>query len=121
MMPPNLTDDQKQHIRIAQRSRMRIEECWTLFNMYLGNGVGPAEALRKAQEAVSVWAEWMDSNEIDFPEIAQPNFVEELTAGMGKMFEQFPKLARTPAAFPAALDTESAEHSSTVQTKEESA
>ncbi len=95
MMPPNLTDDQKEHIRIAQRAHMRVEETWTLFNLFLTEGKKPDEALQKAQEAVAVWSEWMDSNQVEFPEIEQPNYAQQLGQAMKTVFAELPKMPET--------------------------
>jgi len=37
-MTPNYTPDQKEHIRMAQRADMRIQETWSLFAMFLSQG-----------------------------------------------------------------------------------
>ncbi len=73
MMPNNLTPDQKEQLKMARRSGMRIEETWSLYIMFLSEDKRPADALQLAVEAVSVWADWMDANQIDPPEI-EPNF-----------------------------------------------
>ena len=84
---PKLTPDQKEHLKIAHRASMRIEETWNLFMMYLSQDKQPEEALEKAREAVAVWADWMDENEVEPPEIERPDFTEEITTAMGKMME----------------------------------
>ena len=74
-----LTTEQKEQLKMARRANMRIEETWSLYCMFLSNDKRPPEALEMAQEAVAVWAEWMDHNQIEPPEIHQPDFSEEVT------------------------------------------
>ena len=63
-----LTDEQKEQLKMARRANMRIEETWSLYCMFLSQDKRPAEALERAQEAVGVWVEWMDNNEVEPPE-----------------------------------------------------
>lgn len=86
MMPPNLTPDQKEQLKMARRSNMRIEETWSLYTMFLSSDKRPADALQLAVEAVSVWADWMDQNEIEPPEIHHPDFAEQMGEQMTKAF-----------------------------------
>lgn len=86
-MSPKLTDEEKEQLKMARRSSMRIEETWSLYTMYLSQDKRPEEALEKAQEAVAVWAEWMDHNQIDPPEIHHPDFAEQM-AEASKAFAQ---------------------------------
>lgn len=77
-MRAKLTDDQKQHLRMAHRAQERIQETWILFQMYLSQDKRPAEALNLAQEAASVWADWQDAHEIEPPDIEHPDFGADL-------------------------------------------
>jgi len=81
-----LTDEQKEQLKMARRANMRIEETWSLYTMFLSQGTRPAEALERAQEAVTVWVEWMDHNEVDPPDIKQPDFGDQIAETMQKMF-----------------------------------
>lgn len=83
-MIPHLTQEQKEHFRLAQRANMRIEETWSLFTMFLSHDKAPADALRLAREAVDVWADFMDANVMEYPEIPQP----DPFAGMGEQMAQ---------------------------------
>jgi len=84
---PELTAEQKEHLKIARRSRIRIEETWQLFCMYLSDNKTPDDALEKARAAVSVWADWMDDAEIEPPDIEQPDFVSQMGEAVGKMMQ----------------------------------
>ena len=93
---PKLTPEQKEHLKMAHRANMRIEETWSLFCMYLSQDKKPIDALELARQAVCVWADWMDENEVDPPDIPRPDFGQQIVDGMGKMFEKFPGFT-TPA------------------------
>lgn len=82
----DLTEEQKEQLKMARRANMRIEETWSLFTMFLSADKPPHEALRKAEEAVAVWVEWMDNNEVEPPDIKRPDFGEQITETMQKMF-----------------------------------
>lgn len=84
---PKLTPDQKEHLKIARHAAMRIEETWQLFCMYLSQDKTPDDALERARLAVSVWADWMDENQVEPPDIDRPDFTEEITNAMGKVME----------------------------------
>ena len=94
----DLTEEQKEQIEMAQRSRARIRETWDLFGMYLSQGARPAEALDKAREAVGVWADWMDSERIPFPEIEEEGPFEEF----GRMLSKMVPLAQIDVSVPPA-------------------
>ncbi len=66
---PQLTAEQKEHFKESQRATQRINETWALFTMFLQTENRPQDALEKARQAVSVWAEFMEANSIDPPEI----------------------------------------------------
>lgn len=87
----NLTPDQKEHIRIARRAHLRIEETWSLFMMYLSQDKGPGEALELARDAVNVWADFMDSNHVEFPDIEEPSFADAIGAQMGRIIDKLPR------------------------------
>lgn len=115
-----LTQEQKDHLKIMHRANMRIEETWSLFTMYLSQDKKPAEALQLAREAVDVWAEWMDDNQVEPPEIEQPDFGEQMKEAMGQFAEKMPQMFR-PGMFPmppypsplAGIDAEFAAHPET--------
>jgi hypothetical protein len=86
---PILTDEQKEQLKMARRASMRIEETWSLYTMFLSQDKRPLEALERAQEAVAVWVEWMDNNEVDPPEIEHPDVMDQMTTAMQKMAETF--------------------------------
>jgi hypothetical protein len=94
------TDEQKEHIKAAEHASMRIDETWQLYQMYLQIGDSPLQALEKARAAVMVWAEWMDSEKVDFPDIEQPDVVEQITAGMTKVYETVSGLQQKPNVNP---------------------
>lgn len=75
---PELTPQQKEHLKMAHRSRERISETWSLFTMYLSDGKQPAEALELARAAVEVWGEWQDSAEVEPPDIEQSDFGDDI-------------------------------------------
>ena len=81
----DLTEEQKEQIGMAHRSRERIRETWELFGMYLSREMRPAEALEKAREAVTVWADWMDSERIPFPEVEEESPFDEFGRLLSKM------------------------------------
>jgi hypothetical protein len=80
-----LTTEQKEQLKMARRANIRIEETWSLYCMFLSNDKRPAEALEMAQEAVAVWAEWMDNNQIEPPDIKRPDFTEEMTRAVNSL------------------------------------
>ena len=86
---PILTEDQKEQLKMARRASMRIQETWDLYTMFLSQDKRPPEALERAQEAVAVWVEWMDNNEVDPPEIEHPDVMDQMTTAMQKMAETF--------------------------------
>lgn len=92
MKPPKLTPEQKEQFRLANRSLERINETWTLFTMFLSQEKRPAEALLKAQEAVDIWATWMDEyNRIEPPDIEpspQIDFVEGVKAASRELIRE---------------------------------
>lgn len=90
MMPAHLTPEQKEHIRIARRAHLRIEETWSLFMMYLSQDKSPGEALELARDAVNVWADFMDSNHVEFPDIEEPSFADAIGEQMGKLIDKLP-------------------------------
>jgi hypothetical protein len=93
-----LTNEQKEHVKAARRADMRIQETWSLFCMHLSHEKRPEEALDLARQAVAVWAEWMDSEQIEFPEIEPgPNANESLEAVSQAAQEMFKKLAEQKA------------------------
>lgn len=77
-MTPKLTPEQREQVKLAHRANTRINETWSLYNLYLSEGDKPALALEKAHEAVAVWSEWMGQYEIEPPEIEQPDFMESV-------------------------------------------
>jgi hypothetical protein len=93
---PNLTPEQKEHLKIAHRANMRIEETWSLFCMYLSQDKKPIDALELARQAVCVWADWMDENEVEPPDIPRPDFGQQIVDSMGKMFKNLPVIAPSP-------------------------
>ena len=138
MMPVNLTPDQKEQLKMARRANMRIEETWSLYTMFLSQDKRPHDALESAVEAVHVWAEWMDDNQVEPPEIEQPTFSDQMKDVARMMAESF-SINKLPSGFgvlkltpdgglvdaefvpdaPAGVDSASQETSSTVQPKEE--
>jgi hypothetical protein len=82
-----LNNTQKEQLKMARRANERINETWNLFTMYLAQDKRPAEALELAQEAVSVWAEFQDHNEVDPPEIERPDIGGQLRNAMQKAVE----------------------------------
>lgn len=92
-MTANLTPEQKEHLKIAHRANLRIEETWSLFCMYLSQDKTPEDALEKARQAVSVWADWMDQNEVEPPEIEHRDFGQQMAESMQRVFSAFPQLA----------------------------
>jgi len=90
-MTPQLTPEQKEHLKIAHRAHVRIEETWQLFTMFLSDGKTPEDALERAHSAVAVWADWMDSAQVEPPDIERPDFGQQIVDSMGKMFEKLPK------------------------------
>ena len=93
-----LTDEQKEQLKMARRANMRIEETWSLYCMFLSQDKRPAEALERAQEAVGVWVEWMDNNEVEPPEIEHQDIGEQMSAAMQKVADSF-KSASPPIPF----------------------
>jgi hypothetical protein len=91
---PELTPEQKEHLKITHRANLRIDETWQLFNLYLSHDKAPGEALRLAVDAVSVWQEWMENNEVEPPDIPQQDFGQQIVDSMGKMFEKLPQLQK---------------------------
>jgi hypothetical protein len=87
---PDLTPEQKEHFKMAHRANMRIEETWQLFTMFLSQDKKPLDALEMAREAVTVWAEWMDQNEVEPPDIQRPDFGEQLKDAMKIMTDRLP-------------------------------
>jgi len=83
---PDLTPEQKEHFKMARRSQERIQETWSLYLMFLQRDLEPGDALRRAVDASSVWAEWQDNNEVEPPEIHRPDFTEQINDAMDKMF-----------------------------------
>jgi hypothetical protein len=83
---PDLTPEQKEHLKMAHRSQERIQETWSLYMMFLSRDMEPADALRRAVDASTVWAEWQDNNEVEPPEIHRQDFSEQITSAMDKMF-----------------------------------
>lgn len=90
---PDLTPEQKEHLKMTHRANLRIDETWQIFNMYLADGKKPAEALELALDAVEVWSAWMSQNEVEPPDIPQPNFGQQIVDSMGQMFAKMPTLA----------------------------
>jgi hypothetical protein len=84
---PDLTPEQKEHLKMAHRSHERIQETWNLYTLFLQTERDPGDALRRAVEASTVWAEWQDNNEVEFPEIERPDFVKDLGEAMGQMMK----------------------------------
>jgi hypothetical protein len=111
-MKPNLSPEQKEHIRIAQRNERRVEETWALYTMFLSQNKEPPEALRRAVEAVEVWAEYDDSNVVEYPEIDHPDFADQMTGVMGKMIQQLKPsaLRSTPDLAPQSPPTKEEPH-----------
>ena len=115
-MTPQLSPEQKEQLKMARRSNLRIDETWSLYTMFLSSQekMAPQDALERALEAVAVWADWMDHNEIEPPEIEHPDFATQLTQQMGKVFEGIARsgpslraaLASEVATLPAKLSTE---------------
>lgn len=107
---PDLTPEQKEHLKITHRANLRIEETWQIFNMYLAEGKKPAEALELALDAVDVWSSWMSQNEVEPPDIPHPDFGQQIVDSMGKMFEKLPGMPPWPYApgrvQPASVDAE---------------
>jgi hypothetical protein len=93
-LTPNLTPEQKEHLKIAHRANMRIEETWQIFNMYLSDGKLPAEALEKALDAVEVWADWMAQNEVEPPDIPRPDFAQQMTDAMKQVVSSIPRMGQ---------------------------
>lgn len=87
MSMPKLTDEQKEQLKMARRASMRIEETWSLYTMFLSQDKRPHEALERAQEAVAVWVEWMDNNDVEPPEIDRPEFSDQIISAMKQMTE----------------------------------
>jgi hypothetical protein len=58
--------------------------------MYLSQDKSPEEALERARQAVSVWADWMDENEVEPPEIERPDFGEQLKDAMRMVADKLP-------------------------------
>jgi hypothetical protein len=119
-MNPNLTAEQKEQLKMAHRSNMRIEETWSLYTMFLSQDKRPEDALSLAVQAVSVWADWMDSNEVEPPDIHRPDFAEQMGEQMAKAFEILkaqgvpiahflPQLANQPPIQPQEVDADFAE------------
>lgn len=93
-MTPNLTPEQKEHLKIAHRANMRIEETWSLFCMYLSQDKKPVDALELARQAVFVWADWMDENEVEPPDIQRPDFAQQMTDAMKQVVSSISTTAR---------------------------
>jgi hypothetical protein len=92
----DLTDEQKEQIEMAKRSRLRIGETWEMYCMYLSREMRPAEALEKARAAVSVWADWVDSERIPFPEVEEDGPFEQF----GRMLSKMVPLAQIDVSVP---------------------
>lgn len=86
-----LTAEQKEQLKMARRASMRIEETWSMYCMFLSHDKKPSEALELAQEAVGVWVEWMDHNEVEPPDIHRPDFSEEVTKAVKSITEHMQK------------------------------
>jgi hypothetical protein len=87
---PELTPEQKEHFKMAHRANMRIEETWQLFTMFLSQDKKPIDALEMAREAVTVWAEWMDENEVEPPDIQHPDFGQQMADAMQSVMSKLP-------------------------------
>lgn len=101
-MTPNLTPDQKQHIRMAHRAKLRIEETWSLFCMHLSQGKKPVDALVEAREAVDVWADWMDDNDMEFPDIDRPDIGQQMERAAEMMVNKFKEAGMPTSPIPCA-------------------
>jgi hypothetical protein len=84
---PQLTDEQKEQLKMSHRAAMRIDETWSLYTMFLSQDKRPLEALERAQEAVGVWVEWLDNNEVEAPEIERQDIGEQMTVAMQKIVD----------------------------------
>jgi hypothetical protein len=93
-LTPNLTPEQKEHLKIAHRANMRIEETWSLFCMYLSQDKKPIDALELARQAVCVWADWMDENEVEPPDIPRPDFAQQMTDAMKQVVSSIPRMGQ---------------------------
>jgi hypothetical protein len=75
-MNPNLTPEQKEHIKVANRAEDRLKGAWQLFCMYLQTGQYSArEAVQMADDAMEAWMEFAD-------------FGEQMAAQLGKVFDK---------------------------------
>ena len=65
--------------------------------MYLGQDKRPADALQLAREAVDVWADWMDANVVEPPDIEPPDFAQTMRDTMDQVTATLMK-ARPPGS-----------------------
>ena len=105
-----LSDNEKEHVRAAERAENRLRGAWQLFTMFLSNGLSPQEALQAADAAMEAWVEYEDQRVIEYPEIKTPDFGEQMADSMKSLFdkltpEQLAMMGRTVLPAAAAIGT----------------
>lgn len=71
-MTPFLTPDQQEHLKMAQRSQVRLQQSFGLFAALVASGDPPQEAIRTAEKAMDIWQEYEDAHLIEVPVESTP-------------------------------------------------
>ncbi len=96
----NLTEEQKEHFREADRQNGIVRLTWQLFSMFLSEGKPPAESLRLAREAMEVWQEFDDEYWMEPPDIEPPNIFEQMVPVFEKLAPLLTQIAQQRQPWP---------------------